>query len=60
MRVVNTDAPTHRKKDTEKCLHEAEQEKKKMCLEACLQQRFIAHLLLMIIFPSISNDTLKI
>ena len=39
MRVVNTDTPTHQKKDPEKCLHEAEQGKKKMYLEACLQQR---------------------
>ena len=39
MRVVNTDALTHRKKDPEKCLHEAERGKKKMYLEACLQQR---------------------
>ena len=38
-RVVNTDAPTHQKKDPEKCLHEAERGKKKMYLEACLQQR---------------------
>ena len=39
MRVVNTDAPTHRTKDPERCLHEAEREKKRMYLEACLQQR---------------------
>ena len=39
MCVVNTDAPTHQKKDPEKCLHEAEQRKKKMYMEACLQQR---------------------
>ena len=39
MRVVNTDALMHRKKDPEKCLHEAERGKKKMYLEACLQQR---------------------
>ena len=39
MRVVNTDAPTHQKKDSEKCLHKAERGKKKMYLEACLQQR---------------------
>ena len=38
MRVVNTDSPTHQKKDPEKCLHEAEQGKKKMYLQACLQQ----------------------
>ena len=38
MRVVNTDAPTHRTKDPVKCLHEAERGKKKMYLEACLQQ----------------------
>ena len=35
----NTDALTHRKKDPEKCLHEAEQGKKKMYLETCLQKR---------------------
>ena len=40
MRVVNTDAPTHQKKDSEKCLHEAERGKKKMYVEACLQQRW--------------------
>ena len=39
MRVVNTDAPTYQKKEPEKCLHEAERGKKKMYLEACLQQR---------------------
>ena len=39
MRVVNTGAPTHQKKDPEKCLHEVERGKKKMYLEACLQQR---------------------
>ena len=39
MRVVKTDALTHLKKVPEKCLHEAEKEKKKMYLEACLQQR---------------------
>ena len=39
MRVVNTDAPTHQKNDPQKCLHEAEQGKKKMHLETCLQQR---------------------
>ena len=39
MRVVNTNALTHRTKDSEKCLHEAERIKKKMYLEACLQQR---------------------
>ena len=38
MHVVNTDTLTHRKKDPEKCLHEAERGKKKMYLEACLQQ----------------------
>ena len=35
---MNTDAPTHRTKDPERCLHEAERGKKRMCLEACLQQ----------------------
>ena len=38
MRDVNTDDPTHQKKVPEKCLHEAERGKKKMYLEACLQQ----------------------
>ena len=39
MRVVNTDALMHRKKDPEKYLHKAERGEKKMYLEACLQQR---------------------
>ena len=39
MPVVNTDAPTYQKKEPEKCLHEAKRRKKKMYLEACLQQR---------------------
>ena len=39
MRVVNTDALTYQLKDPEKFLHEAEKGKKKMYLEACLQQR---------------------
>ena len=38
MSVVNTDALTHRTKDLEKSLHEAERGKKKMYMEACLQQ----------------------
>ena len=38
MRVVNTDTLTYLKKAPEKCLHEAEKGKKKMYLEACLQQ----------------------
>ena len=38
MRVVNTDAPTHQKKDPEKCLHKTERGKKKMYLKACHQQ----------------------
>ena len=38
MRVVNTDALTYQLKEPEKCLHEAEKGKKKMYLEACLQQ----------------------
>ena len=38
MRVVNTDALTNKTKYPEKCLHEAEWGKKKMYLEACLQQ----------------------
>ena len=40
MRVVNTDTLTYLKKAPEKCLHEAEKGKKKMYLEACLQQRW--------------------
>ena len=39
MHVVNTDALTHRAKDPEKCLHEAERKRKKMYLEDFLQQR---------------------
>ena len=39
MRVVNTDALSYLKKAPEKCLHKAEKGKKKMYLEACLQQR---------------------
>ena len=39
MRVVNTDTPAYQKKEPEKCLHEAEKGKKKIYLEACLQQR---------------------
>ena len=39
MRVVNTDASTHRMKDMERCLHEAERGENRMYLEACLQQR---------------------
>ena len=37
MLVVNTDTPTHKKKDPEKCFHEAERGGKKIYLEACLQ-----------------------
>ena len=39
MRVVNTDALMYLSKAPEKCLHEAEKGKKKMYLNACLQQR---------------------
>ena len=39
MRVVNTYANSHSAKTPEKCLHEADRTKKKMYLEACLQQR---------------------
>ena len=39
MRVVKTDAKSHMTKDPEKCLQEAERGKKRMYLEACLQQR---------------------
>ena len=38
MRVVNTDALTYRTNNPEKCLHQAERGKKKMYMEACLQQ----------------------
>ena len=39
MRVVNTDAKYYLSKTPEKCLQEAAREKKKIYLEACLQQR---------------------
>ena len=39
MHVVNTDAKSHSVKTSEKCLQEAERGKKRMYLEACLQQR---------------------
>ena len=39
MRIVNTYAKSHLTKTPEKCLQEAEQAKKKMYLEDCLQQR---------------------
>ena len=39
MRVVNTDALSYVRKTPEKFLHKAERGKKKMYLEACLQQR---------------------
>ena len=39
MRIVNTDAKSHLANTPEKCLQEAEQAKKNMYLEACLQQR---------------------
>ena len=38
MCVVNTDAKTYWEKTLERCLEEAERGKKKMYLEACLQQ----------------------
>ena len=38
MRVMNTDAKSHLENTPEKCLQEAEQEKKNMYLYACLQQ----------------------
>ena len=38
MRVVNTDAKSYWGRTPEKCLEEAEKGKKKMYLEACLQQ----------------------
>ena len=39
MSVVNTDALSYVQKTPEKCLHETKMGKKKMYLEACLQQR---------------------
>ena len=39
MHVVNIDAPTYLEKAPEKCLNKAEKGKKRMYLEACLQQR---------------------
>ena len=39
MRIVNTDAKSYWGRSPEKCLEEAERAKKKMYLEACLQQR---------------------
>ena len=39
IRVVNTGTKSHLEKTPEKCLQEAEQAKKKMYLEACLQKR---------------------
>ena len=39
MHVLNTEAKSHSAKTPEKCLQEAERAKKKMYLEACLQQR---------------------
>ena len=41
MRVVNTDTLSYVQKTPEKCLHEAEREKKKMYVKACLQQRWV-------------------
>ena len=38
MRFMNTDAKSYSAKTPEKCLQEEEQAKKKMYLEACLQQ----------------------
>ena len=40
MHVLNTDTLTYLSKAPEKCLHEAEKEKKKMYLEACLQKHW--------------------
>ena len=39
MRVVNTDAKSYWERSIDKCLEEADRGKKKMYLEACLQQR---------------------
>ena len=39
MHIVNTGALTYQLKEPEKCLHKAERGKKKIYLEACLQQR---------------------
>ena len=38
MRIVNTDAKSHSAKTLKKCLQETERVKKKIFLEACLQQ----------------------
>ena len=38
MLFVNTDTPTYEEEEPEKCLHKVEWGKKKMYLEACLQQ----------------------
>ena len=39
MRVLNTDTKSYWEKSPKKCLEEADKSKKKMYLEACLQQR---------------------
>ena len=39
MHFVNTDSKSHREKDPERCLQEAERGEKRMYLESCLQQR---------------------
>ena len=39
MRVVNTDAKSYLTNTLERCLQDAAKAKKKMYLEACLQQR---------------------
>ena len=39
MRVVNTDTKSHAGKPLEKCLQETDMGKKRVYLEACLQQR---------------------
>ena len=41
MQVVNNNTHSHRTKEPERCLQEAERGKKRMYLEACLQQRRI-------------------
>ena len=39
MRVVNTDAVSHKSKNTKKCLETAESDKKKNYLHSCLNER---------------------
>ena len=39
MHAMSTDAKSYSSKPLEKCVQEAEREKKRICLEVCLQQR---------------------